>query len=354
MTATAEAAPIQVPSARQLARLGPRGSFGLALLTAAQADEKVVALTADLATTAGLDRFRGAHPDRLVNVGIAEQTLVGMASAFADDGWTPFAVTFANFAALRGAEFVRHHLGYLRAPVTVVGIGAGFVMGQFGTSHYSLEDVAALRSIPNLSIVSPADCSEVFDAVLALAAHPRPCYLRLAGAGGPDMVDQGGTEFHLGQARTLRTGSDVTIVATGPMVSVAVSAAELLSSRGLSVGVVNMHTVKPLDSATLAVVADTTDTIVTLEEHSVLGGLGSAVAEELAARPGSPPLLRIGVPDRFPAVGSYEFVLGQIGLTDRSVAERITSWTRGLDQLGARDAYRPGPATSSAQWIHER
>lgn len=323
------------PSPRQLARLGPRGTFGLALLAAADEDPGVVALTADLAVTAGLDRFRLTHPDRLVNVGIAEQNLVGMAAGFAEDGWKPFAVTFANFASMRSAEFVRHHLGYMRQPVTLVGIGAGFAMGQFGTTHYSLEDVAVLRAIPNLTIVSPADCTEVFEAVHELSVHPRPCYLRLTGASPSRSVDQSDTEFRIGRARVLSRGSEVTFVAAGTMVAVAAGAAQLLEARGISAGVVNMHTIKPLDVDTLRQVARTTARVVTLEEHSHLGALGSAVAEQLAEEDSAPPVLRIGVPDRFPSVGSYEFVLEQLGLTETAVADRVTAWAEASGSMAA-------------------
>jgi transketolase len=317
---------MKMPSARGLSRLGPRGTFGVALLDAAAENDRIVGLTADLAITAGMERFRVQMPERFVNVGIAEQNLVGIAAGLADDGWIPFAVTFANFAAMRSCEFVRHHLGYMQQNVKVVGIGAGFAMGQFGTTHYSLEDVAVLRAIPNLTIVSPADCGEVYEAVHALSVSGFPAYLRLSGVPSMRSVAQDGTEFQIGRARVLRAGSDVTLVATGSMVSVALGAAALMTGRGLSVGVLNMHTIKPVDEKALTRLMGQTAALVTVEEHSVLGGLGGAVAEVVAALPGGPPVLRLGVGDAFPKVGSYEYVLEQCGLTDRSVAAAVEEW----------------------------
>jgi transketolase len=316
------------PNARALSRLGPRGTFGLALIAAAEEDSCVVGLSADLAVTAGMDRFRISFPDRFLNLGIAEQNLVGVASGLADDGWVPFAVSFANFSALRACEFVRHHLGYMRQNVKLVGIGAGFAMGQFGTTHYSLEDVSALRAIPNMTIVAPADCSEVFDAVAAAAAFAGPIYLRLNGAPSMPAVDQGVSRFSIGEARVLSVGSDVTFIAAGSMVARASAAAEILLAEGVSVGVINMHTIKPLDSEAVLAAARGSGLIVTVEEHSVLGGLGASVSEILAEYQTHPRLVRIGVEDTFPKVGSYEFVLEQCGLTARAIADRSLSALR--------------------------
>ena len=317
---------MKMPSPRGLSRLGPRGTFGVALLAAAEENDRIVGLTADLAITAGMERFRIQLPERFINVGIAEQNLVGVASGLADDGWVPFAVTFANFAAMRSCEFVRHHLGYMQQNVKMVGIGAGFAMGQFGTTHYALEDIAVLRAIPNLTIISPADCGEVYEAVQALSVSGSPAYLRLSGVPSMPIVPQDGTEFRIGRARVLREGSDVTLIATGSMVAVALATADLMARQALSVGVVNMHTVKPVDELALKGLIGQTGALVTIEEHSVLGGLGGAVAEVAAGLRGAPPVLRIGVDDMFPKVGSYEYALKQCGLTDESIATAVIRW----------------------------
>jgi len=321
---------MKMPSPRGLSRLGPRGTFGIALLAAAEENDRIVGITADLAITAGMERFRVQMPERFINVGIAEQNLVGVASGLADDDWIPFAVTFASFAAMRSCEFVRHHLGYMQQNVKMVGIGAGFAMGQFGTTHYSLEDVAVLRAIPNLTIISPADCTEVYEAVHALSVSSSPAYLRLTGVPSMPIVPQDGTEFRIGRARILRTGSDVTLIATGSMVAIALRSADLMTSQGLSVGVVNMHTLKPIDEIALGALVGQTSALVTIEEHSVIGGLGGAVSEVVAAIAGGPPLLRLGVGDMFPKVGAYEYVLAQCGLTDQSIVADVVKWLDGI------------------------
>ena len=313
----------RIPNPRALSRLGPRGTFGLALKDVAAANDRVLGISADLAITAGMDGFRQAYPDRFINTGIAEQNMVGLAAGLADDGWVPFAVSFANFSALRACEFVRHNLGYLQQNVKLVGIGAGFAMGQFGTTHYSLEDVSALRAIPGMTIVAPADCTEVFEAVSAVAEHAGPVYLRLNGAPSMPPVDQSGTSFVIGRARVLAEGSDVTLVAVGSMVSRALEAADLLAQVGISSGVVNMHTIKPLDRFTLEDQCQGRQLVVTVEEHSEVGGLGAAVAEQLSSGHSPSHILRIGVPDRFPKVGAYEYVLAQCGLEAASIAERV-------------------------------
>ena len=319
---------ITVPNASSLSRLGPRGTLGLTLLEISKTNPRVLALSADLAVTAGLDRFRKTLPGRFINVGIAEQNLVGVASGLANEGWIPFATTFANFAAFRANEFIRHHLGYMQRPVIVVGIGAGFAMGQFGTTHYSLEDIGALRSIPNLLIASPADCSELVQMLSELAKNPRPTYLRLSGAPGMPIVNQAETKFEFGKIRVLESGKDVTLLATGSMVNVAHKASKNLNDLGIRTGVLNVHTLKPIDTETISKETVGRKLVVTIEEHNIIGGLGSATSETLSSMKSAPPLLRIGVPDQFPSVGSYDFVLSQVGLTPQLATNQI------LDALG--------------------
>lgn len=313
---------MSLPNARALSRLGPRGTFGVALLDQAEHDPRVLAVTADLAITAGLDRFQTTHPGRLINVGIAEQNLLGIAAGLADEGWVSFAVTFGNFAAMRACEFVRHHLSYMQANVKLVGIGAGFAMGQFGTTHFSLEDVSVLRAMPGLTIISPADCGEVVEAVRAVAAHEGPLYLRLCGAPSMPVVDQGETTFELGRARVLSTGADAAFIAWGSMVHRSIEAARLLGEQSISAGVINMHTVKPLDTAAIDQAVASAPLVVTVEEHSVIGGLGGAVAEYISDRHPGTRLVRIGVNDAFPKVGSYSWILEQCGLTAEAIAQR--------------------------------
>ena len=327
---------MKIPNAKALSRLGPRGTFGLALQAVAEENPRVLGISADLAVTAGMDRFRVTYPERFFNVGIAEQNLLGIASGLADDGWVPFAVTFANFAALRANEFVRHHMAYMGQNIKLVGIGAGFAMGQFGTTHYSIEDVSALRGMPNLTIVAPADCAEVVAAVRAAAAMEGPIYLRLNGAPSMPMVDQADTAFELGKARRLSAGTDATVFAAGSMVAPSLKAAAALADRGLSIGVTNMHTIKPLDTEAVLEAARGSELIITAEEHSVIGGLGGAVAEYLSSLGVATPLLRLGVGDRFPRVGNYGWVIAECGLDSIGIADSIWDYVSAGSKADSR------------------
>lgn len=313
------------PNSRALSRLGPRGTFGLALLSVAERHQRVLGISADLAITAGMDRFRQIHAERFINVGIAEQNMVGIAAGLADDGWVPFAVSFANFSAMRSCEFVRHHLSYMRKNVKLVGIGAGFAMGQFGTTHYSLEDVSVLRAMPNLTILSPADCDEVFDAVCAAAEFDGPVYLRLSGAPSMPIVPSAETAFKIGKGRKLQEGSDVGIIASGSMVAKAMEAAKTLEASGVSVGVLNVHTIKPLDVEAICNFVGMKRFLFTIEEHSVIGGLGSAVSEVISEQLTGVRLKRIGIRDQFPKVGAYEWVLQQNGLCAEGIVKEVES-----------------------------
>ena len=311
--------------------LGQRGTFGLALQKLAAETSSVVAMTADLCNTAGLARFRQSFPERFLNVGIAEQDLIGAAAGASQCGDTVFAATFANFAALRACEQIRHFLGYMGCNVKVVGLSAGFGMEFFGVTHYGLEDVAALRAIPRLVILSPADGAETVKAVAAAAEHPGPVYIRLTGVMNQPMVYRRDFAFAIGQANRLRDGADAAVYATGSMVRPALDAAELLSAGGVECAVWDMHTLKPLDAEALRQCAGKR-LAVTVEEHSITGGLGGAAAEFLAGEGGMPPLLRLGVEDGYPRAGDYSYMLESCGLTKDAIAKRISDTLTGGDR----------------------
>lgn len=307
---------------RAWSMMGTRGTFGVALLKLAETDDRLVGLTADLAITSGMERFSRTYPDRFFNLGIAEQNLVGVAAGLASQGMVPFATTFANFAALRACEQMRHYLGYLQENVKVVGLASGFAMGMFGTTHYGIEDIATLRSIPGLTILSPADATATAQMTALAAAHSGPVYLRLTGGMRTPVVYREPATFEVGKANTLREGDDIAIIATGSMVSVALKSAEMLAEQGIHSSVIDMHTIKPLDTQTLSTLLGRR-LLVTLEEHSVIGGLGSAVAEYLATRRGTPGLLTLGIPQGYGPVGEYNWMLEQNGLTADSVTKKI-------------------------------
>lgn len=302
--------------------LGSCGAFGQAALELPEVDDKIVMLTSDLCVFSGLERFKAKFPDRLYNVGIAEQNMIGVAAGFAKEGFVPFATTYATFASMRCADQVKVNMGYMGLPIKLVGLTAGFAVGVLGATHMSLEDVAVMRSIPNMTVLSPADCTATVKAVLAAATYPGPVYLRLSGPMPNPIVYKGECPFEIGKANTLREGTDVSIIATGCMVHQALKAAELLEGDGVSVEVVDMHTIRPLDEDAVNRACDR-KLIVTVEEHSIVGGLGSAVAERLACRVQHPRLLMIGHEGRYPLAGSYGDLIHQDGLDAESIYHRI-------------------------------
>jgi transketolase len=308
---------------RTWSMLGSAGTFGQAALGLPGVNSETLIVTADLRNFSGLDRFALTHPDRLINVGIAEQNMIGVAAGLCGEGFNVFATTYATFASARSADPVRVNMGYMGLGVKLVGLGAGFSVGVLGPTHISLEDLAFMRSIPNLTVISPADCGETVKAVQALADHPGPAYLRLGGNVPHPVVYSEEYEFCIGKAIRLRQGEDITIVATGPAVYESLEAAKLLLEQGLRAGVVNMHTIKPLDLEMLREVYATSRLVVTVEEHSILGGLGGAVAEHKSQYQSMPPQLIIGVRDYFPHAGDYRHLLSETGLTALQIAEQI-------------------------------
>jgi transketolase len=308
--------------------LGSAGSFGVAAMEFPAMGDDILVLTADLRNFSGLDRFGTAYPDRLVNVGIAEQNMIGVAAGLVNEGFNVFATTYATFASARGADPVRVNMGYMGLGVKLVGLGAGFSVGALGPTHMGLEDLTFMRSIPNVTVISPADCTEAIKATLALADHDGPAYLRLGGGVPHAVVHRSDYDFVIGQGIRLREGEDVIIVATGSVVHQSLEAAKLLEGQGVAVGVVDMHTVKPLDKQLLDEVFETAGLIVTVEEHSVIGGLGSAVAEYKAQLKGAPPQLLLGVQDHYPHAGDYTFLVDQSGLSAPKIAAAIAERLR--------------------------
>jgi transketolase len=302
--------------------LGQRGVFGITLDNLAKENNKIFALSADLKNTSGLDRFAKNNPDRFINIGIAEQNLVGVAAGLSDSGLSVFATTFAQFASLRACEFVRHFMGYMKSPVKLVGFGAGFAMEFFGNTHYAVEDIAAIRAISNLTIISPADGLETLKAVTALVSYEKPVYLRLTGGANIPIIYKSDYDFEIGKAVTLKTGKDVLIIACGTLVTNALEAAKVLSENEIDCTVLDMHTIKPLDEAAITANLDK-KLIVTVEEHSIIGGLGSAVAEFISGLSNSPKLLRLGISEGYKKAGSYKYMLEQNGLLPAQIAESI-------------------------------
>ncbi|MDR3331133.1 MAG: transketolase family protein [Synergistaceae bacterium] len=309
--------------------LGSRGTYGHVLNEIAGYNGNIVALTADLCVTSGLERYRLNHQERFINIGIAEQNMVGIAAGLAAGGMVPFISSFSNFLAMRSCEQMRHFLGYMNENVKAVGLAAGFAMGMFGVTHYGIEDIAALRAISNLTVISPADCTETAKAIEAAAEFDGPAYIRLTGVMNAPIVYRQDYDFKIGKAIFLRDGRDVCVIATGASVHHSLTAAEILSERGVDCAVMDVHTIKPLDGEAIEAAVGGKRLIVTVEEHSVVGGLGGAVAESLAGLDARPPHLIIGIQQGYPRGGSYTYLLEQCGLTGPKIADRITERLRG-------------------------
>jgi transketolase len=289
-----------------------RDGFGKALLELGATNPKIVALTADLSDAIKVQWFAEKYPDRFYQMGIAENDMLCVAAGLAMTGWIPFATTFATFATSLANMPAKISIAYNGAPVKITTSHGGVCVGADGATHQSIDDIALMRMIPGMTVVVPCDANEAFDATGAVAAFDGPVYFRL-GRVPTAIIEQGGA-FKIGVARELASGADVAIVACGSMVAQALEAAKALDGRGIKATVVNMHTIKPLDAAMLVKVASRCGAVVTAEEHSVLGGLGGAVAECLA-RELPVPIEFVGVNDTFGESGEPAEILKKYGLT---------------------------------------
>lgn len=303
--------------------LGKRGTFGSAFSELAPARKGVIAMSADFTRSSGLERFSKAFPSQFINVGIAEQNLIGIASGLASEGNNVFVTSFAAFIATRCYEQVKIHCGYMKHNIKVVGLAAGFGVQQQGNTHYGLDDLCLMRSIPGLTVLSPADSTEVVKATEALMDFEGPAYLRLCGEAGDPMVYKEDYPFQIGKSITLREGADVTIIATGTMVYQSLQAAKKLAEGGIECTVINMHTLNPLDREAIDRYCHDCQLVVTVEEGFVTGGLGAAVTEAIVQSGKRIPPMRIIGLDSFPHAGSYKYMLEQTGLDATHIAARI-------------------------------
>lgn len=308
-------------------KLGQNAAFGgVGLVKAAQENDKVNFITADVSTLLGLNKYKSLYPDRYFDVGIAEQNLVGVAAGMAFEGNCVFASTYASFVAVRALEQIRHNLGYLRANVKIVGMSAGCATGKSGISHWATEDLAYMRAIPNMTVLSPADCTQAVMLTIAAARTQDPTYIRLTGNRNVPIVYHDECPIEIGKAIELKTGNDVALIATGLMVHEALGASAILAERGISCSVIDMHTIKPLDRATLDKVFDAHRLIVTIEEHNIIGGLGGAVAEYKATVEHAPRQLFLGITDEFKKTGSRDYILREYGLTSDGIAKTVMKY----------------------------
>lgn len=304
-----------------MAKKATRQAYGEALVELGKINENIVVLDADLTKSTKTNMFQKEFPNRHINVGIAEANLIGTAAGLATCGKIPFASSFAVFASGRAFEQIRNTVAYPKLNVKIAPTHAGISVGEDGGSHQSIEDIALMRSIPGMVVLSPADAVETKKMVFAAAEYEGPVYIRMGRLDVPVIFDES-YDFQIGIANTLKEGNDVTVVATGLMTARALEAAEKLAEEGISVRVVNVGTIKPLDGETILKAAQETKFIVTAEEHSVIGGLGSAVSEFLGeVHPAK--VKKIGVYDQFGQSGKAEEVLEKYELTAEKIIKVI-------------------------------
>jgi transketolase len=303
-----------------------RNGFGEGLVVAGEKNSNVVALSADLTESTRMEDFKEKFPERFFNVGVAEQNLVTVASGMAHEGKIPFVSSYATFSPGRNWEQIRTTICYNNVPVKIVGSHAGISVGPDGATHQALEDIALMRVLPNMVVVCPADALEAKKATLSLAKNNQPSYIRLSRDKVPVITTEE-TPFEIGQAEVFYEGRDVTVIACGQMVHKALIAAKELKENGISVRVINCHTIKPLDHKAIIKAAEETGAIVTAEEHQVHGGLGGAVCELLSGY-FPVPVAIIGVKDRFGESGSPSELLEKFGLTKEDIKKAVTQVLR--------------------------
>ena len=306
-------------------KIATRGSYGNALVELGKKHDNVVVLDADLAAATQTGIFKKEFPERHIDCGIAECNMLGIAAGISTTGKVPFASSFAMFAAGRAFEQVRNSVGYPHLNVKIGATHAGISVGEDGASHQCNEDIALMRTIPGMTIINPSDDVEAKAAVEAAYEIDGPVYLRFGRLAVPVINDRPDYKFEVGKGVVLREGKDLTIVATGLCVSEALSAAEKLAADGVDAKVINIHTIKPLDEELILATAKETGKVVTVEEHSVIGGLGSAVCDVLSAKAPTP-VLKIGMQDVFGESGPAVKLLEKYGLNAEGIYNQIKNW----------------------------
>lgn len=304
-----------------MADIATRVSYGRALVDLGAKYDFMV-LDADLSGSTNTGKFAEKYPERFLNCGIAEGNMMSIAAGIAATGIPVFASTFAMFAAGRAFEQVRNSIGYPALNVKVCASHAGITVGEDGASHQCLEDIALMRAIPGMTIVSPADDTEAYAAIEPILNHFGPVYCRLGRHPVPVVFDPATYKFELGKALPIREGGDCVVFATGVMVSKAIEAYDILKAEGINISVVNIHTIKPIDAETIIKYAAKTGNVVTAEEHSTIGGLGSAVCEVLAENLPTK-VARVGIPDIFGQSGKAGELLNYYGLNGNSIAAKV-------------------------------
>ena len=302
--------------------IGQRATFGIAALELAKEMSNLMVLTCDVSTSAGLDRFRKTFPDKYLDLGIAEQNMIGVAAGLSSEGYNVVTTTFAPFQTMRCCEQIKVNIGYMKQKVCMVGIGSGLALGTLGYTHCCIEDVGSMRSIPGIDIVSPADSLETVKALEASVKSKNSTYIRLTGASNNPIIYSKDYAFEIGKSIQLKEGKDVTIFCNGSVTNNCLEAAKILESKKISTKVINMHTIKPIDKKAIDDSCDS-KLIVSVEEHNIFGGLGSSIAEYKSSLKSTPKQIFIGINDKYSKGGSYKFLQEKHGLTYEKIVNEI-------------------------------
>ena len=305
-------------------RVGSRASFGLAALELGKNYKDLIIISGDTSTSAGLERFKSSFPDKYLDVGIAEQNMIGIAAGLSSEGHHVFTTTFAPFQTMRCCEQIKVNLGYMNHKVIMVGLASGLSLGMLGYTHCCIEDIGVLRSIPGITIISPADSVSTIKATLSSINYDQSVYIRLTGPVPNPPVYSENFEFIIGKSNILTDyGKDVAIIACGSMVYNALEASKLLNKQEIKASVIDMHTIKPIDKMMLENISKSFTLIVTVEEHNVIGGLGSAIAEHNSLIKNSVKHVRLGVQDTYSVGGSYDYLQKKHGLSAGNIVESV-------------------------------
>tara|TARA_B110000259_G_C14031173_1_gene406757 strand:- start:2895 stop:3860 length:966 start_codon:yes stop_codon:yes gene_type:complete len=303
--------------------IGPRATFGMGALDLAKKIDNLMVLTGDVSTSAGLDRFRKTYPEKYLDLGIAEQNMVGVAAGLASEGYNVITTTFAPFQTARCCEQIKVNAGYMKQKLCMVGLASGLALGNLGFTHCCIEDIGILRSIPNIQIVSPADSFETIKALNAAVNSKKSTYIRLTGSANNPIIYNQDYNFEIGKSIKLKSGKDLTLFCSGAMVSTCLEVAKKLAELKISCSVINMHTIKPIDKDAIKNASETSKLIVSVEEHNVIGGLGSAISEQLVKLKSRSTMLIIGINDQYVKGGSYNYLKNKYELSSDKIIEKI-------------------------------
>ena len=304
-------------------QIGTRATFGLACIELLKEYRNLMICTADVSTSAGLDRFRKKYPNNYVDVGIAEQNLIGVATGLSELNFKVITTTFSPFQTLRCLEQIKVNLGYMKNKIIMVGLASGLVLGPLGFTHASIEDVGVLRSIPNINIICPSDSGELIKTLEQSILSENSTYIRLTGGANNKVINDNDYNFEIGRSIELLKGDEICIISNGQIISECLEAAKKLNDSSISTTIINMHTIKPIDENKIREISKNYKLIVTVEEHNVIGGLGSAVSEVLSNIKNSPPQVFIGVNDYYEKGGNYFYLKNKYSISSDKIFKKI-------------------------------